>query len=272
MRKRIGILLPVIFCLALMTAACGKKASQSSNTSSTVTDSAYKSSISKGLDALVDEKYDKAVGYFSNAVDENSKSKQAKAYLNQTKAFVAASQDFKDNKLADASKQIKKAKSIKNGPRALKSKISKLEKQIAAARRNHSQKTATAASSSSATSTSSSSASTSNNGSGFSSLGDSPDPDIQVTPTAQMHVYVFKNMSDKAITLDPGMFMVHQGTGDDIKSLDTPDAILNAGPVTLQPGQTHDYPDFFAKGNTDATEWLISYGNGGNALWEWSAK
>ncbi|WDF82476.1 hypothetical protein PQ472_11365 [Lacticaseibacillus pabuli] len=116
--------------------ACGNHASKSTDSavrSSSDATSTYKHNMSKGVSALEDSKYKKAISYFDKAVATKPSSTKAKAYLKQTKAFVAAKKDFKNGDLTKATKQIQKALAVEDGPDALAAKVTELSKQITAA-------------------------------------------------------------------------------------------------------------------------------------------
>lgn len=74
--------------MVLTLASCGNQQTSSSHSSG------YDSSISKGLNAVADNKYDKALTYFDNALTQKPNDKKAQAYHDQTQACLKTQTQF----------------------------------------------------------------------------------------------------------------------------------------------------------------------------------
>lgn len=129
--------------------ACGNKKATSSDTSS-----GYRNSISKGLDAVAENKMDKALTYFDNALTQKPKDTKAKAYRDQVQSYVDTNSQLKVTDGNYSSDVLKQCKNIDWNKKPYLSKLkSKVNKLIKKSNQNGS-------SSSSVASTSSSSADT----------------------------------------------------------------------------------------------------------------
>ncbi|KRM72108.1 hypothetical protein FC34_GL001092 [Lacticaseibacillus brantae DSM 23927] len=95
--------------------ACGRGESSTS--------SGYEDSMSKGLDAVAENNIEKAVTYFSNALDQKPKDKKAGLYLKQAKAYVKTDQQLQEGNPAGAVKTAKAATLIKSGSKSLSDKL-----------------------------------------------------------------------------------------------------------------------------------------------------
>lgn len=107
-----------------------------------------------------------------------------------------------------------------------------------------------------------------NNGNSSNIIGENNSPNIKVTPAAQFSSFAFTNTSDKPITIDPRAIMPvlnHE------PALKVPTEVLEAGPITIQPEQTHNYPNFFGKDVQTATSLSIALDTGGNMIWTWES-
>ena len=103
-------------------AACGSKASSSNGSSS-----GYANSINKGLDAVAENKMDKALTYFDNALTQKPKDVKAKAYRDQAKAYVDTDTQLKAGEVQKAVTTVTAGVKIKNGANSLDTKLAKLK-------------------------------------------------------------------------------------------------------------------------------------------------
>ncbi|AWR92598.1 hypothetical protein DMC16_15500 [Lacticaseibacillus paracasei] len=99
-------------------------------------------------------------------------------------------------------------------------------------------------------------------------IGENYSPNIKVTPAAQFSSFAFTNTSDKSITIDPKFIMLVVNYGSSLK---VPNKVLREGAITIQPGQTHNYPNFFGDAAQKARSLSIALGNGGNVIWNWKS-
>lgn len=102
----------------LLTAAAAFLFTGCSNQS----DESYQNAIQKGLDAIAQEKYEKAESFFEIALDEKADDGKATAYLSQTKAYIQAHDSMKRGDLEDTKKKANEVISIKDGSEALVAK------------------------------------------------------------------------------------------------------------------------------------------------------
>ncbi|CAM3117289.1 hypothetical protein [Lactiplantibacillus plajomi] len=103
--------------------ACGKQAATSKSS-----DSGYTRSINKGLDAVAENKFDKALTYFDNALTQKPKDRKAKAYRDQTQAYVDTQSQLKDGDVEKAVTTVTTGSKITNGARSLTTKLAALKK------------------------------------------------------------------------------------------------------------------------------------------------
>ncbi|MFR0561309.1 hypothetical protein HLG73_08305 [Lacticaseibacillus paracasei] len=99
-------------------------------------------------------------------------------------------------------------------------------------------------------------------------IGENNSPNIKVTPAAQFSSFAFTNTSDKPITIDPRAIMPVLNYGSALK---VPNEVLKEGAITIQPGQTHNYPNFFGNAVQNATSLSIALDTGGNVIWNWKS-
>lgn len=102
--------------------ACGNKKTTSSDSSS-----GYRNSISKGLDAVAENKMDKALTYFDNALTQKPKDTKAKVYRDQTQSYVDTNSQLKAGEVQKAVTTITDGVKIKNGAKSLDTKLAKLK-------------------------------------------------------------------------------------------------------------------------------------------------
>lgn len=91
------------------------------------TSSGYRNSISKGLDAVAENKMSKALTYFDNALTQNPKDTKAKAYRDQAQAYVDTNSQLKAGEVQKAVTTITDGVKIKNGAKSLGTKLSDLK-------------------------------------------------------------------------------------------------------------------------------------------------
>lgn len=107
-----------------------------------------------------------------------------------------------------------------------------------------------------------------NKGNSSNTIGENNSPNIKVTPAAQFSSFAFTNTSDKPITIDPRAIMPVLNYGPALK---VPNEVLKEGAITIQPGQTHNYPNFFGNAVQNATSLSIALDTGGNVIWNWES-
>ncbi|MCT3246854.1 hypothetical protein EFP02_07285 [Lactiplantibacillus plantarum] len=91
------------------------------------TSSGYRNSISKGLDAVAENKMSKALTYFDNALTQKPKDTKAKAYRDQAQAYVDTNSQLKAGEVQKAVTTITDGVKIKNGAKSLDTKLSDLK-------------------------------------------------------------------------------------------------------------------------------------------------
>ena len=107
-----------------------------------------------------------------------------------------------------------------------------------------------------------------NNGNSSTTIGKNYSPNIKVTPASQFSSFAFTNTSDKPITIDPRTILPVLNYEPALK---VPTEVLKEGPITIQPGQTHNYPNFFGNAVQTATSLSIALYTGGNMIWTWES-
>lgn len=119
--KRVGVI--SLFGLMMIgLAACGNQQSADNK------DSGYNSSISKGLNAVAENKFDKALTYFDNALTQKPKDSKAKAYRDQTQAYLDTQSELKDGEVQKAVTTVTAGTKVTNGAKSLNTKLSNLKK------------------------------------------------------------------------------------------------------------------------------------------------
>lgn len=119
---RIVGLVGILGLLVVGLVACGNKKTTSSNTSS-----GYRNSISKGLDAVAENKMSKALTSFDNALTQKPKDTKAKAYRDQAQACVDTNSQLKAGEVQKAVTTITDGVEIKNGAKSLDTKLDELK-------------------------------------------------------------------------------------------------------------------------------------------------
>ncbi|MBP5809474.1 hypothetical protein [Lactiplantibacillus argentoratensis] len=118
--KRVGVI--SLFGLMMIgLAACGNQQSADNK------DSGYNSSISKGLNAVAENKFDKALTYFDNALTQKPKDSKAKAYRDQTQAYLDTQSELKDGEVQKAVTTVTAGTKVTNGAKSLNIKLSDLK-------------------------------------------------------------------------------------------------------------------------------------------------
>ncbi|MHA3065360.1 hypothetical protein [Lacticaseibacillus saniviri] len=107
--------------IAIGLTACRSNAQSSENTG-------YDSSISKGLNAVAEDEMDRAVTYFTNALDQKPKDKKATAYLKQAQSYVNTDKQLADGNPEKAVKTVAQGMKVKHGAKSLDAKLSQLQK------------------------------------------------------------------------------------------------------------------------------------------------
>ena len=119
--KRVGVI--SLFGLMMIgLAACGNQQSADNK------DSGYNSFISKGLNAVAENKFDKALTYFDNALTQKPKDSKAKAYRDQTQAYLDTQSELKDGEVQKAVTTVTAGIKATNGAKSLNTKLSNLKK------------------------------------------------------------------------------------------------------------------------------------------------
>lgn len=113
-------LISVLGALAVGLAACGKQSTSHQN-------SGYDSAISNGLNAVADNKFDKALTYFDNALTQKPKDTKAKAYRKQTQAYLDTQAQLKAGEVEKAVTTVAAGTKITGGAKSLKTKLSDLK-------------------------------------------------------------------------------------------------------------------------------------------------
>lgn len=119
--KRVGVI--SLFGLMMIgLAACGNQQSADNK------NSGYNSFISKGLNAVAENKFDKALTYFDNALTQKPKDSKAKAYRDQTQAYLDTQSELKDGEVQKAVTTVTAGTKVTNGAKSLNIKLSNLKK------------------------------------------------------------------------------------------------------------------------------------------------
>lgn len=90
--------------------------------------SGYNSFISKGLNAVAENRFDKALTYFDNALTKKPKDSKAKAYRDQTQAYLDTQSELKDGEVQKAVTTVTAGTKVTNGAKSLNIKLSNLKK------------------------------------------------------------------------------------------------------------------------------------------------
>lgn len=88
---------------------------------------AYSQSIEKGLNAVAENKYQKALTYFDNALAQKPKDEKAQAYRDQTQAYLTTTSELKAGKVKTALTTVDKGVKITNGATSLTNKLKQLK-------------------------------------------------------------------------------------------------------------------------------------------------
>lgn len=115
-------LLALFLILITNLVACGSEPSSNSDSSS-----GYANSISKGLDAVAENKMNKAIAYFDNALTQKPKDAKAKVYRNQAQAYVDTNNQLKAGEVQKAVTTVTDGVKIKNGAKSLDTKLAQLK-------------------------------------------------------------------------------------------------------------------------------------------------
>ena len=119
--KRVGVI-SLFGLMMIELAACGNQQSADNK------DSGYNSFISKGLNAVAENKFDKALTYFDNALTQKPKDSKAKAYRDQTQAYLDTQSELKDGEVQKAVTTVTAGTKVTNGAKSLNTKLSNLKK------------------------------------------------------------------------------------------------------------------------------------------------
>lgn len=119
--KRVGVV-SLLGLMMIGLAACGNQQSADNK------DSGYNSSISKGLNAVAENKFDKALTYFDNALTQKPKDSKAKAYRDQTQAYLDTQSELKDGEVQKAVTTVTAGTRVTNGAKSLNTKLGTLKK------------------------------------------------------------------------------------------------------------------------------------------------
>ena len=111
-KQRVSLL--ILLCLMVVgLAGCHNKA--------------YSQSIEKGLNAVAENKYQKALTYFDNALAQKPKDEKAQAYRDQTQAYLTTTSELKAGKVKTALTTVDKGVKITNGATSLMNKLKQLK-------------------------------------------------------------------------------------------------------------------------------------------------
>lgn len=119
--KRVGVI-SLLGLMMIGLAACGNQQLADNK------DSGYNSSISKGLNAVAENKFDKALTYFDNALTQKPKDSKAKAYRDQTQAYLDTQSELKDGEVQKAVTTVTTGTKVTNDAKSLNTKLSNLKK------------------------------------------------------------------------------------------------------------------------------------------------
>lgn len=87
----------------------------------------YSRSIENGLNAVAENKYQKALTYFDNALTQKPKDEKAQAYRDQTQAYLTTTSELKAGKVKKALTTVDKGVKITNGATSLTNKLKQLK-------------------------------------------------------------------------------------------------------------------------------------------------
>jgi len=79
----------------------------------------YQSSIEKGLDAVAEENFNKAEGFFEVALDTKDDDAHAKAYLDQVKFILEANKLVDENRIQEAIQSLEQSIQVKQGSKII---------------------------------------------------------------------------------------------------------------------------------------------------------
>ncbi|MFD1484528.1 hypothetical protein ACFQ5J_04685 [Lacticaseibacillus baoqingensis] len=100
-------------------------------------------------------------------------------------------------------------------------------------------------------------------------IGVNNNPNIKVTPASQFSSFAFTNTTDHPITISPESIMLVVN-GSEMTT--PPQAIIDAGDVVIDPGQTHNYVGLFGDAVNNADALSIALDTGGNVIWSWDGQ
>ncbi|AVW09804.1 outer membrane protein assembly factor BamD [Lactiplantibacillus paraplantarum] len=87
----------------------------------------YSRSIENGLNAVAENKYQKALTYFDNALTQKPKDEKAQAYRDQTQAYLTTTAKLKSGEVKTALATVDKGVEIANGATSLTNKLKQLK-------------------------------------------------------------------------------------------------------------------------------------------------
>jgi len=96
------------------------------------TNQAYTHSINKGLNAVAENKLNRALAYFDNALTQQPKDKKAKAYRQQTQAYLDTQSQLKTGEPAKALATVAAGTKVAGGAESLAHKLDKLKDTVQA--------------------------------------------------------------------------------------------------------------------------------------------
>ncbi|MFB9768771.1 hypothetical protein [Lactiplantibacillus modestisalitolerans] len=120
---RIVNLIGSLILVVAVLSACSQKP-KSANSSN----AGYDSSISRGLNAVAEDKFERALTYFDNALTQKPKDKKAQAYRKQTQAYVDTQHQLKAGAVQKAVTTVTKGSQITGGATSLTNKLTTLKK------------------------------------------------------------------------------------------------------------------------------------------------
>lgn len=115
-------LVGVLSLIMVGLTACGNQRSTSSRSSA-----GYDRSVSKGLNAVTENKFDKALTYFDHALTQKPKDKKVQAYRDQTRAYLDTQSALKDGEVQRAVTTVTAGTKIANGAKRLDTKLADLK-------------------------------------------------------------------------------------------------------------------------------------------------
>lgn len=89
---------------------------------SSKTDAVYQDSMQNGLDAIAEDNFNEAEGFFMTALNLKENDIKAKAYLTQVQLIIKADELMKQNKVDDALQSLVEAIKVKEGSKVIASK------------------------------------------------------------------------------------------------------------------------------------------------------